>query len=43
MVAGDRGDGVMTPGVPAGGASAEGGPGLADFQAEVAQLFFGLP
>jgi hypothetical protein len=43
MVAGDRGDGVMTPGAPAGGASAEGGPGLADFQAEVAQLFFGLP
>lgn len=32
----------MTPGAPVGGASAEGGPGLAYFQAEVAQLFFGL-
>jgi hypothetical protein len=43
MVAGDRGGGVMTPPAPVGGASAEGGPGLAVFQAEVARLFFGLP
>ena len=33
----------MTTGTPAGGVSAESGPGLAAFQAEVARLFFGLP
>lgn len=39
MVAGDRGGGVTAP----GGASEQGGPGLAAFQIEVAGLFFSLP
>ena len=42
MVAGDRGGGVTAPGAP-GGASEQGGPGLAAFQIEVARLFFSLP
>lgn len=34
---------MMAPGALADGAGAEGGPGLAAFQAEVAHLFFALP